>query len=330
MTEPLATLIVVTYNSRRWLTRLRAALDAQTESRWRLVVVDNASAPDQRPDAADLPSRAELLQQEANLGFAAANNLAAHNATTRYLVLLNPDAFPEPDWLAQLIATAEQYPQAGAIGSTQISAHDLTKFDGTGDVMHASGIAYRSGYGKPRHALRPVAETFSPCGAAMLVRREAFEAVGGFDALYFSYFEDVDLGFRLRLAGWRVLQSPDAVVAHVGGGSTGAPSGFAEFHGARNRLWTFFKCMPGALLWLMLPAHLLGTMLLASVGPFRGRGLHAWRGISDGFAGLGPILATRKLLQSTRKSTLIDIARALAWAPDVFFTRRAVHRKIRG
>lgn len=131
----------------------------------------------------------------------------------------------------------------------------------------------------------------------MLVRREAFEAVGGFDALYFSYFEDVDLGFRLRLAGWRVLQSPDAVVAHVGGGSTGAPSGFAEFHGARNRLWTFFKCMPGALFWLMLPAHLLGTMLLASVGPFRGRGLHAWRGISDGFAGLGPILATRKQQQ---------------------------------
>ncbi len=330
MTDTLATLIVVTFNSRRWLARLRAALELQTETRWRLIVVDNASAPDQRPEVADLPARAALLQQEANLGFAAGNNLAARSATTPYLVMLNPDAFPEPEWLAKLIQAAEQFPQAGAIGSTQISVHDAGKFDGVGDVMHASGIAYRAGYGRPRYTLGPIAETFSACGAAMLVRREAFEAVGGFDERYFCYFEDVDLGFRLRLAGWRVLQSPDAVVAHVGGGSTGAPSGFAEFHGTRNRLWTFFKCMPAWLFWPLLPAHLAGTMLLASVGPFRGRGLHAWRGLLAGFAGLSPILATRRALQKARKTSIFDLAASFAWAPDVFFTRRAVHRKIRG
>lgn len=330
MTETLATLIVVTYNSRRWLARLRAALELQTEQRWRLIVVDNASARDQRPEMGDLPQRAALLQQETNLGFAAANNLAARGATTPYLVLLNPDAFPEPEWLEKLIAAAEQYQQAGAIGSTQISANDPSKFDGAGDVMHASGIAYRAEYGKPLRQLGPIAETFSACGAAMLVRREAFEALGGFDERYFSYFEDVDLGFRLRLAGWRVLQTPDAVVAHIGGASAGAGSSFAEFHGARNRLWTFFKCMPALLLWLLLPAHLVGTFLLASVGPFRGRGLHAWRGIASGFAGLGPILETRRHIQKARKAQLGDLAAAFAWAPDVFFTRRAVHRKIRG
>lgn len=331
MTDTLATLIVVTYNSRRWLARLRAALESQTETRWRLIVVDNASAPDQRPEITDLPARAALLQQEANLGFATGNNLAARGATTPYLVMLNPDAFPEPTWLANLIAAAERFPRAGAIGSTQISADNSSKFDGVGDVLHASGIAYRAEYGRPRRPVGPIAETFSACGAAMLVRREAFEAVGGFDDRYFCFFEDVDLGFRLRLAGWRVLQAPDAIVAHVGGGSTtSARSGFAEFHGARNRLWTFFKCMPALLFWPLLPAHLLGTMLLASVGPFRGRGLHAWRGILAGFAGLAPILATRKDIQKARKIGLFDLAATFAWAPDVFFTRRAIHRKIRG
>lgn len=330
MTETLATLIVVTYNSRACWPRLRAALESQTESRWRLIVVDNASLPEQRPQVADLPARAALLQQEVNLGYAAANNLAAKGATTPYLVLLNPDAFPEPDWLANLLAAAEAYPQAAAIGSTQISADDQSKFDGAGDAMHASGIAYRAEWNRPRRHLGPIAETFSACGAAMLIRKEIFEDMDGFDERYFCYFEDVDLCFRLRLAGWRVLQSPDAVVTHIGGASSGVRSAFAEFHGARNRLWTFVKCMPSPLLWLLLPAHLVLTALLASLGPIRGRGLHAWRGIIAGFAGLGPILKTRRDVQKRRKASVFDIAAALTWSPDVFFTRRAVYRKIRG
>jgi len=134
----------------------------------------------------------------------------------------------------------------------------------------------------------------------------------------------------LRLAGWRVLQAPDAIVAHVGGGSAGARSAFAEFHGARNRLWTFFKCMPAWLFWPLLPAHLLATALVATLAPIRGRGLHAWRGILAGLAGLGPILDSRRAIQKARKISVLDIASALAWSPDVLFTRRAVHRKIRG
>lgn len=329
MTDALATLIVVTFNCRTWFPRLRAALDAQVERRWRLVVVDNASAPDQRPDAADMPVGAVLLQQETNLGFAAANNLAARGATTPYLVLLNPDAFPEPEWLARLFSAAEQNPQAAAIGSTQIRADDPKQFDGAGDVLHASGIAYRSEYRRPRRALAPLAETFSACGAAMLVRRDAFEAVGGFDERYFCFFEDVDLGFRLRVNGARVLQASDAVVSHVGGGSIGVQSPFAEFHGARNRLWTFVKCMPSPLFWLLLPAHLLASAGLATIALLRGRGLAAWRGTVAGISGVGPIWRSRREIQRARKASVADIAGALTWSPDVFFTWRAVHRPVR-
>lgn len=328
MTE--AIIIVVTYNSARWRERQAQALAAQTDTRWRLVVIDNASDLAERPRASDFPFGVEVIQNEHNVGFAKANNTGAIDRSSPYLIFLNPDAFPEPGWLAALIATAERYPQAAAIGSTQLRADAPGVFDGVGDVLHASGFAYRAWHGKRRAAAPPLSETFSACGAAMLVRREAFEAMGGFDERYFCFFEDVDLGFRLRLAGWRVVQAPDAVVAHVGGGSTGQRSAFAEFHGARNRLWTFFKCMPAWLFWPLLPAHLVGTMLLASVGPFRGRGLHAWRGIIAGLAGLGPILATRGEVQNARKIGVFDLASALAWSPDVFFTRRAVHRKVRG
>lgn len=325
MNPPLATVIVVAHNSARWLARMCAALAAQSERRFRLVVVDNASREEERPRQGDLPAGARLIPSARNLGFAAANNLAAQDADTPYLVFLNPDAFPEPGWLAALIETAARFPDAAAIGSTQWRADAPGVLDGAGDVMHASGLAYRARYGR-RGAPPPLGESFSACAAAMLVRREAFAGVGGFDARYFCYFEDVDLGFRLRLAGWRVLQSPDAIVAHVGGGVGGARSRFADFHGARNRVWTFFKCMPGPLLWPLAPVHLLASAIVVSVAALTGRGFAAWRGFLAGLSGLGPILQTRREVQRARRASWRDVAAALAWSPDVLFTRRAVIR----
>jgi GT2 family glycosyltransferase len=324
---PIATIIVVTFNSARWMARQRAALEAQTEIRWRLVVVDNASEADQRPTADALPTGARLIQNEINLGFAEANNIGAAGAETPYLVFLNPDAFPAPDWLGTLIETAEHHADAAAIGSTQVRADAEDVFDGTGDVLHASGLAYRSNFGKRRHATPPLGETFSACAAAMLVRRDAFEAVCGFDDRYFCYFEDVDLGFRLRLKGGRILQSPDAIVAHVGGGAT-TGTAFASFHGARNRTWTFFKCMPAPWFWLLLPAHLIACALAATVSLVAGRGFAAWRGFLTALGTLGPILQARSAVQRARVAPARDIAAALAWSPHLFFGRKPFIRPL--
>lgn len=328
MSEVLATIVVVTFNSAKWLERQLMALEAQAEKSWRLIVIDNASRPEERPRASELPASATLIQSEVNIGFAAANNLAASHASSPYLALLNPDAFPEPGWLAALIATAQQYPEAAAIGSTQLRDGAADTFDGTGDVLHASGIAYRSNHGQPASSPPPLAETFSACAAAMLIRRDAFEAVGGFDERFFCYFEDIDLGFRLRLAGWRVLQSPDAVVRHVGGGSASQDSAFAQYHGARNRFWTFVKCMPAALFWVLLLPHLAFAALAAVRASLRNRRLSSWRGLYAGIAGVAPMWRSRAELQANRKASVPQIARALAWSPLVLLSRRAVPRAL--
>ncbi len=326
MPTPRATIIVVTYNSARWLARMLAALAAQTETRWRLVIVDNDSAAAERPSRTALPAGASLIQNERNMGFAAANNHGAEEADTPYLVFLNPDAFPEPHWLEQLVATAERFPHAAAIGSTQVRADAPDVFDGTGDVLHASGLAYRSNHGRKRAAAPPLGESFAACAAAMLVRRDAFNAVGGFDALYFCYFEDVDLCFRLRLAGWRILQSPDAIVAHVGGGVASARSAFAQFHGARNRLWTFVKCMPAPLFWPLLPAHLVLSAAAVTWVLFTGRGWSAWRGLIAGFGGWPKTWQARRDVQRTRTASTGDIAHMLAWNPLVVLGRKPIIR----
>jgi N-acetylglucosaminyl-diphospho-decaprenol L-rhamnosyltransferase len=324
---PIGTIIVVTHNSARWLPRMIEALAAQTETRWRLIVIDNASRLEERPSATALPPNATLILHEINAGFAAANNIAARSAETAYLLFLNPDAFPKPDWLAQLLAAAEQNPAAAAIGSTQLRVDQEDVFDGTGDVLHVTGLGYRSNHGRARTATPPLGETFSACAAAMLVRRDAFEAVGGFDERFFCFFEDVDLGFRLRLAGGATLQSPDAVVAHVGGGASGRA--FADFHGARNRLWTFVKCMPAPLFWALLPFHVIASAAAATASLLKGRGFAAWRGIGAGVRGLGPIWRTRRTVQRTRTASAGDIAAALAWNPFVFIGRRPVVRPLR-
>lgn len=321
-------IIVVTYNSRRHFPRLRAALEAQTHA-FTLVVVDNASAPDERPCAGDLPAGATILQLDSNTGFAGGNNLAARRGTGTWIALLNPDAFPEPDWLARLVAATVRWPEAAAFGSTQVSADDPARYDGLGDAYHVIGAPWRGGFGALRTTPPVEGETFSPCAAAALYRRDAWKAAGGFEERFFCFGEDVDLGFRLRLAGHQCVQVAGAVVHHVGGASASRRSDFATYHGRRNRLWTFVKCMPSPLFELALPFHagLTALTLLATLG--KPTFAPTWRALRDGMRGLPDILRTRREIQRARKARLGDIMGALSWSPLALLTRPPVIRRKR-
>ena len=145
------------------------------------------------------------------------------------------------------------------------------------------------------------AEVFAPCAAAALYRREAFDEVGGFDEEYFCYFEDVDLGFRLRLRGYRCLYVHAAVVRHVSSGLAGYRSDFAVYHGERNIVWTFFKDMPGPLLWLYLPQHIALNVAALLYYPWRGQGNVVLRAKFDALRGLPSVLRRRRLVQHERR-----------------------------
>jgi len=322
--------LIVAYNSKAHLARQIAALDAQTFRDFRAVLIDNASEPAQRPDSARLPAWMTLIQSDENLGFAGGNNRAAQEAgDAEFLALLNPDAFPEPGWLEALVEAAQRFPHAAAFGSTQLLDADPSRLDGAGDALHAIGIPWRGGLGMSAASLPPEGETFAACAAAMLIRAGDFRAVGGFDERFFCYVEDVDLGYRLRLMGRTTMQIPGAVVRHVGGGVSARGSAFADFHGARNRVWMHVKSTPARLFWPLLPFTIAVTLANLLVNTLKGRTV-GWRGVFAALGDLGPAWAARQALRKGRKASLGDIARALTWNPLRLIDRRPVIRAWRG
>ncbi|MFO1321973.1 MAG: glycosyltransferase family 2 protein [Burkholderiales bacterium] len=305
--------VIVNHNGGAWLPLAMTALQSQSFRDFRIVIVDNDSRDGSIEALVSGTIPVTVVRSPRNLGFAAANNLALRNhVTAPWVALLNPDAFPDVDWLAALVRATREHPDYACFGSRMRCHHDATLLDGIGDAYHVSGLYWRDGHGCPAAGKASVArEIFSPCAAAALYRTRDLLDVGGFDEDYFCYGEDVDLGFRLRLAGHRALYVPDAGVAHVGSGLAGQGSDFALYHGHRNLVWNYVKNMPPALFWACLPLHVLMNVVSLVVFATRGRGAMMWKAKVDAVRGLPAIWRKRRAVQSHRRIPVAALWRVL-------------------
>lgn len=313
-TPPLISVIIVSWNSAEHLPRCLDCLSQQTFQDFEVILIDNGSLDNGTNNLEQkYPHLALHIERlPSNLGFAVANNLGARIARGVWLALLNADAFPVSDWLEKLLEAADEHPEFSFFSSRQIQANRPDFLDGSGDEYHISGLAWRRFYNYQSQAYGgKKEEVFSACGAAALYSRYDFLKVAGFDEAYFSYFEDVDLSFRLRLIGKRCLYVPQAVVHHVGSASTGKISDFVVYHGHRNLVWTYFKNMPGILFWRYLPLHILMNLFFIISFIFKGKGLAILRAKVDALRRLPAIIRTRRYIQSSRKISASDILQAM-------------------
>jgi len=328
--SPAVTVIIVNWNGIEVLPKCLSSLEVQTYQDYEIIIVDNASTDGSVDHLEEKYPDLKLIRLGENQGFAVANNIGVKYANGKWLVLLNTDAFPESDWLQNLVKAAEIYPDFAAFGSKLLCAANPQILDGVGDKYHISGLAWRSGYNHPvTEAPKQVEEIFSPNAAAVLYRRDAFLQVGGFSEYFFMYHEDVDLGFRLRLQGYRSLYVPDAIVHHMGSAGTSVKSDFAVYHGHRNLVWSYFQNMPGYLFWKYLPAHFLTTIVFLGFYSLRGQPVTIFRAKWDALRGLSKVLKKRQQIQASRTVTEAEIDRVLehGWLAPYqlgFRARRAV------
>ncbi len=295
---PKVTIIIPNWNTQHWLPGCLDGLRAQSFRDFRILLVDNGSNDDSIALVKQHYPEVEFLAFTENRGFAVAVNTGIQQSCSEYVALLNVDTVPQPDWLASLVEVMEQSPSdVGCLASKMLVLEHPDLLDDVGNVLSWYGSAIKRGRGKPAEDYAEMEEIFSACAGAALYRRIFLEAVGNFDEYFVSYLEDVDLGLRGQLFGYRCLFVPQAKVLHQWRGSS-LPRSKYVYLATRNRLTLLLKNIPWQLLFKHSPTLLYGQFYFFLVYK---KPLYSLAGISSFLLALPHILDQRRIIQKRKK-----------------------------
>ena len=295
---PEISVIVLNHNGRKWLAGCLDSLAAQAGApAFETIVVDNASSDGSVAFLAEHYPAVTVLPAPTNLGFAEGNSLGARRARGSFLVFLNNDTIADADWLARLHGSIAARPEYSLATSRIVFMDDPDTLDSAGDGYLRAGGAFKRGHGAPVRDWGVSQEIFGACGAAFLIRRTVYEALGGFDPRFFMVYEDVDLSYRARLLGHRCWYAADAVVRHAGSGTLGVASPAAVFYGQRNLEWTWLKNTPRSLLIRTAIPHVCYTAAGLAYYARAGRLVPALRGKLAALVGVPAVLRDRRAIQ---------------------------------
>jgi GT2 family glycosyltransferase len=303
---PALAVVIVTHQSAAHLPATLAALVPQLLDGDELLIVDNASTDDTPAVARQAAARAEVLETGANLGFAGGCNAGAMATKAPLLLFLNPDAKPDAGCLAALRAAADDHPGWGA-WQALVTLADGEHVNTSGGIVHFLGFGWAGECGRPVVAGADREVGFAS-GAALTVRRAAWEQVDGFDPAYFMYSEDLDLSLRLRLAGYGVGIARDAVVAHDYEFDKG-PRKWRLLE--RNRWRTLLADYPTGLLLALAPALLAAEIALLLIAARGGWLREKLRAHADVVVALPGLLRRRTRVQRLRRTSTAAFAAGL-------------------
>jgi GT2 family glycosyltransferase len=236
--------VVPNWNGARWLPGCLGSLAGQTRPPDEIVVVDNGSEDDSLAVVARVAPGARLIALPRNTGFAHAANRGLREADAAFVALVNTDVELAPDWLERTAAALEQDAELAAVACKMVDLTDRARLYDTGDILRRDGVCEQRGRRERDDGRFDAAgDVFAACAGAALYRRSAVLGVGGFDERFFAYLEDVDLGLRLRLAGWGCRYVP-TVAAHASEGSSWQLERPVGHWVERNTLLIVLKAFP--------------------------------------------------------------------------------------
>jgi len=322
--------VVVNWNRRDLLRACLGSLEHQDGVACEIIVVDNGSDDGSSEmvagEFASPGASVRLIRNLENRGFCAANNQGIREARGQFVALLNNDAEAGPGWLQALWRAFETRPDVGMAASKILVYEDPRRIDKAGHLIYLDGQNRGRGMGAPDDGrYDQMEEALWPDGCAAMYRKQMLDEIGGFDEDFFAYGDDAELGLRARIAGWKCLYVPDAVVRHHRGATLGLESSRRLELIERNRVLLAVKLFPGSLLWRN-GLYYLARLAAGVWASFRGAGETArfpgWRGklrmaraliVGDVQAlWIAPrMLRKRREIQKIRKLSPRDVRRLL-------------------
>lgn len=256
------TIIIPNYNGISYLPVCLDALRRQRYQEFDTIVVDNASVDgSQALLARDYPE-VQVINLPENQGFCGAVNAGIRASRTPFVILLNNDTEAAPDFVQGLLSCIEKDSRRFSCSAKMIQFYHRELMDDAGNYYSALGWAYARGKGCPQENYCREASLFASCGGAAIYRKDVMEQIGYFDEVHFAYLEDLDLGYRARIHGYVNMFAPEAVVYHVGSGTTGSRyNPFKVSYSARNNIYLIYKNMPLLQILLNIPFLAAGFLI---------------------------------------------------------------------
>lgn len=264
-----ATIIIPNYNGLKFMEMCMSALEKQTCKDFEILVVDNGSTDGSVEWLKENEIPSIFLPE--NTGFSGAVNVGIKASKTPFVILLNNDTEAKEGYVEALIREIERSPKIFSVSPKMIQLYHKELMDDGGDMYSIMGWAYQRGVGQEIERYNRACNVFSACAGAAIYRREVFEEIGYFDEMHFAYLEDIDVGYRAKIAGYYNRYCPSAEIYHVGSGTSG--SKYNEFKvrlAARNNVYLNYKNMPG---WqLLLNSIPIGLGILGKYFFFKKKG----------------------------------------------------------
>ena len=256
----MVSIVIPNYNGAQHLSKCLDSLAEQTFQEFVVIIVDNNSTDESFNVVSQSSLNVQWVEQLSNLGFARAVNLGVELCESKYVFVLNNDTALDPDALKVLVNYFEENKNENlfCVQPLMLRMNEPSLVDDAGDHLSWYGVASKGMHLEPNRDIKTM-PIFSPSGGASFFRTDKFRSLGGFDILFNSYLEDVDLGLRAKIMGYKSILVSDAVIYHVGGGSQIRKSVYYR-NMTRNRILIFAKNIPKKILIKKLPELLYGQV----------------------------------------------------------------------
>lgn len=281
------TIIIPNYNGKHFMKPCLDSLMRQTYPDFQILVVDNASTDGSLEFMRENYPEIEVLSLDQNYGFSSAVNAGIRHASTPYVILLNNDTTADPRYVEEMLKAIESSPCIFSVSSKMIQMYHPDLIDSAGDLYTLLGWGVCRGTGRPVTNYTNADKIFTACAGAAIYRRKVFQKIGYFDESHFAYLEDIDIGYRAKIYGYKNMYCPTALVFHVGSGTSGSKyNGFKVKLSARNSVWLNYKNMPLIQLCInflpLLAGYFVKTLFFCKIG----FGKDYLTGLSDGIRSL--------------------------------------------